>query len=78
MARPGAHSLSPYPELLELCAVRGWRVHLDWGREGWTLDVFEAGDLIGRATSAGGPPGVFRELAANAAASLSRSGRVKP
>ena len=67
--------LSPYPELIDLCDVRGYRVHLDWGKDGWTLDIFEDGDLIGRGISSGKPPGCFPELAANAAAGLARSGR---
>ena len=77
MSGPGAH-LSPYPELIDLCAQRGYRVHLDWGKEGWTLDLFEDGDLIARGTSTGKPPGCFRQMAADAAAGLARSGRANP
>jgi hypothetical protein len=67
--------LSPYPELIDLCHAQGYRVHLDWGRDGWTLDVFEGGGLIARSTSTKAPPACFRELAANAAAGLSRAGK---
>lgn len=75
MAR--ADPLSPYPELIDLCVDKRYRVHLDWGAEGWTLDVFEHGDLIARGTSTRPVPECFRELAANAAAGLSRAGKAK-
>jgi hypothetical protein len=69
--------LAPYPELIDYCNTSGFRTHLDIGREGWTLDVFENKELIARATSTRKVPACFRELAANAAASLSRSGKAK-
>jgi hypothetical protein len=70
--------LSPYEDLLELCAKRSYVVQLDWGQEGWTLDIFAADVLVARGTSTKDPPDAWRECAAHAAAGLSRSGRAKP
>jgi hypothetical protein len=68
---------APYPDLMDLCALRGWRVHLDWGKDGWTLDVFDNGDLIARGTSDKAPPHCYGELAAKCAAALAQSGRAR-
>lgn len=78
MRRRGAGPLAPYEDLIDLCRVREYRVHLDWCRYGWQLDVFEHGDLIARGRSTLAPPQCFRELAASAAAGLSRSGKAGP
>lgn len=79
MARKlGSHPLSPYEELLDLCAKRKYVVELDWSRYGWQLEIFDKGESVGRGMSTKPVPQCFRELAANAAAGLSRSGRAKP
>jgi hypothetical protein len=82
--RRGAGPLAPYEDLIDLCRARKYRVHLDWCRYGWQLDVFdkatkgERGDLIARGTSTRPVPECFKELAAHAAAGLSRSGKANP
>lgn len=78
MGRRDRNPLAPYEDLIDLCRAREFRVHLDVGREGWTLDIFEAGELIARGTSTQAPPGAWRECAAHALAGLSRSGKAKP
>ena len=78
MAGAGADPLAPYPDLIDLCHARGWRTHLDWGADGWVLDVFEKGALIARGVSTESPPLCFIQLAARAAASLGRAGKARP
>lgn len=77
MRRPRARAsnLSPYPELIDLCHARDYRVHLEHGKKGWVLSVFEDGDLIARGTSSNVPPHCFPELGARAAAGLHQSGK---
>lgn len=74
----GASPLSPYPELLDFCRDRGWRSYLDWGADGWVLDIRENGALIARSVSTEAAPRCFMQLAARAAASLGRAGKARP
>jgi hypothetical protein len=40
--------LQPYPDLVDFCALKDWRVGLAHTKTGWTLEVRENGELLAK------------------------------
>jgi hypothetical protein len=69
--------LQPYPDLVDFCALKDWRVGLAHTKTGWTLEVRENGELLAKATSSLSPARAIRDMSLRCSMALEKRRKLK-